>query len=96
MKNILFRYKKGISLTVIITIVESFLFLLFPLLIGSAINDLINNSLNSLLYLAILGFLVLITGAFRRFFDTRMYAKIYEEMSSDLYVKEKSNGSSVS
>ncbi len=87
--NIFRRYKLKVSITFIMALSESAIFLFFPLFIGFAINDIIKSDYSGLINLGLLGVASLIAGAIRRFYDTRIYAKVYEEISTELVKKER-------
>ncbi len=80
----------------VMALAESVILLLFPLFIGFAINDLLNSKNAGLINLGLLGIVSLVTGAVRRFFDTRAYAHIYEKISSELVEKERKQEISIS
>lgn len=96
LSSIFSQFKWRISFTFSLVIIESLLDILFPLLIGVAINDLLDNELRGLYYLAGLGGATLIIGSARRFYDTRIYSSIYRKVAVDLVQKELNKGSSVS
>lgn len=81
LSSIFYRFKLRISLTLTLVFAEAGLWLFFPLFIGKAIDGLLNGDNTSLIYLGILGFSQLIISALRRFYDTRVYAGIYEKIS---------------
>jgi len=79
LKAIFLRFKWQISLTLGLVVIEAVLGIFYPLLIGIAINDLIENSYQGLYWLTGLGASSLIIGTARRFYDTRAYANIYRK-----------------
>ena len=76
-KSILLDAKWKISLTLALVVVESIIGIFFPLVIGLAINDLLEDSYVGITHLALLGVASLIIGSLRRFYDTRAYAGVY-------------------
>ncbi|MCD4751577.1 MAG: ABC transporter six-transmembrane domain-containing protein [Anaerolineaceae bacterium] len=94
--NILKRFKLKVGFTLFMSLLESLIFIFFPLFIGFAINDLLKSEHSWLIYLGLLGFASLVVGAGRRFFDTRTYAYIYEEISTELVEEERKKEISVS
>jgi ABC-type bacteriocin/lantibiotic exporter with double-glycine peptidase domain len=94
--NLFMRFKWRVSLTLLLVIAESGVYLLFPLFIGFAINDLIDKSYEGLINLLIIGFLMLFIGSARRFYDTRIYAGIYTIISKEMVAHEQEKNSSLS
>ncbi len=82
------RFRKKISLTFFLVILESILDLLFPLFIGFAINSLLEQNFEGVIALGGLGLAALIVGSGRRFYDTRTYAKIYTTISGEMVLRE--------
>lgn len=83
-RSIFKQYRLKISTTFLLLILENAFKVLQPLVLGIAINDLINKSNKGLLifgglYLA--GFLV---GVIRRYYDTRAYTFIYTNIASEI------------
>ncbi len=95
-KNIFVRFKWRISLTLILVVLESLLEILYPLLIGIAINGLLDEKYDGVIYLASLGVLSLIIGSARRFYDTRIYSKVYRKIAAEMVEREQEKSSSVS
>ena len=73
-----FRYKLLFTLTLVI--LESIGWILFPLVIGIAINDYIKNDYTGLYLFGLLGAVTLVLMTVRRLYDTRLYSKIYESI----------------
>jgi len=96
LRNLIFRFKWRISFTFTLVLLESLLGILYPLLIGLAINDLLEGKYNGIIHLAGLGVLSLAVGSARRFYDTRIYAGIYCQISPEMAEREQKKGSSVS
>lgn len=88
LKNIFLRFKYRLSFTFILIVLEAVAFLLFPLFVGYAINDLQVGSNGGLFYLGGLGIVSLILGSGRRYFDTRTYANIYQVITTELVKNE--------
>jgi ABC-type siderophore export system fused ATPase/permease subunit len=61
-------------------ILESVGWILFPLVIGIAINDYLEGSNRGLVIFALLGIATLVLMTVRRLYDTRLYSKIYEQI----------------
>ena len=96
LKSLFFRFKKKISLTMVLVVAEAGLDLLFPLFIGFAINSLIDKSTTGVFALGGLGLLALIVGSSRRFYDTRAYAGVYTTLSTEMVAREQQRDSSIS
>lgn len=96
LKSIFLRFKWRVSFTFSLVAIETLLELLYPLFIGWAINDLLNDSYDGIYLLIGLGTITLIMGSARRFYDTRIYAVIYETITPEMVLKEKSKDRSTS
>ena len=84
MKKIFLRFKNRLSVTFGLLILESIGELLFPLVIGFAIDDLLNKSYEGLFQLSILGFFTILIGAVRRLIDSRFYGYIFVNLGTEL------------
>ena len=96
LEYLLKRFRLKIACTFFLVVLDATIFLLFPLFLGFAINDLLIGEYTSLIYFALLGLASLVIGAGRRFFDTRIYASIYETISSEFVESERQKDSPVS
>jgi len=67
------KYMASLLFTLSLLLVEAGLAILFPLLIGLAIDDAIQGSYQGAIQLGLLGLTVLIVGVGRRIFDSRFY-----------------------
>lgn len=90
------RFWKRASLTWLMVVVEGILLVLMPLVIGWAVDDLIQSRMLGLIQLGGLCTLLLIIGAGRRFYDTRVYARMYREVSGEMISREFQKQTSVS
>lgn len=90
------RYPFRISLTMLLVVFESLLDLLFPLVIGWAVNDLVKGEYHGLAMLGGLGLTSLLMGSARRFYDTRVYSGIYSDTASKMVSNGRKKGLSVS
>ena len=88
-------YPWRVSFTVGVAVIEAALASLYPLLIGIAINDLLEDDYTGLIQLATLGVVSAIVGSIRRFFDTRIYAGIFRNTVVSLAVSEQEQGAPV-
>lgn len=92
--TLLKRFLGPISLTWILTLIETALTALIPLLIGFAIDGLLDGSSAALLHLAaVLGGLIVVS-VLRRLYDTRIFGTIRVELCAAL--AERSNGGFIS
>ncbi len=96
LRNLIFRFKWRVLFTFALVVLESLLDILYPLLIGFAINDLLDGKYDGIFYLAGLGVTSLTIGSARRFYDTRIYSGIYCQISPEMVEREQKNGSSIS
>ena len=89
----LVRYKPfGISLTWLLTLVETALTAIVPLFIGFAIDALLKGEFGALIKLsALLGLLVAI-GVGRRIYDTRVYGTLRAELAQQLVNRARASG----
>lgn len=90
------RYTVRISITLLLVVFESLLDLLYPLVIGMAVNGLVKAEYTGLVYLAGLGLTSLVIGSARRFYDTRVYSQIYSETASTMVYQGRQRALSVS
>lgn len=81
MQSVLKKHWKRLTVTGSIVIAESVTWILFPLVMGYAIDDIIQGSFTGLIWLAGLGGIALTLGALRRLIDSRTYAKVYESLA---------------
>lgn len=79
-----------------LVVIESGLMLLFPLLMGMAIDGLLQQSYFGLYLLAATGIFTLLAGAARRFYDTRLYARIYTAAAQKIVEQERERDTEVS
>ena len=61
-------------------VLESVGWILFPFVIGVAINDYLEGSNRGLVLFGLLGIATLVLMTVRRLYDTRLYSKIYEQI----------------
>lgn len=96
LKNLILRFKWRVLATFSLVVIESMLDILYPLLTGLAINDLLDGRYDGLAHLAGLGLVSLTIGSVRRFYDTRVYSSIYCRISAEMVSVEQNKGSHVS
>ncbi len=96
LKYLIKRFFGKITLTWGLVIVEAATLVAMPMVIGHAIDNLIKESMTGIYQLGGLCIILLITGAIRRFYDTRAYAGIYTEISDEITTRENRKNSSIS
>ncbi|SIQ73587.1 ABC transporter six-transmembrane domain-containing protein [Maribacter ulvicola] len=83
-KSIFKQYKWKISLTFLLLVLENVAKVLQPLVLGMAINDLINGAKDGLWLFCILYCVGFILGTLRRYYDTPAYTAIYTNVASEI------------
>ncbi|TPH15721.1 ABC transporter six-transmembrane domain-containing protein [Litorilituus lipolyticus] len=96
LKAIISRFKWQILLTLSVVVIEAVLGIFYPLLIGIAINKLLEESYQGIYWLTALGVASLVIGTFRRFYDTRIYSKIYRKTVTSMVASEHNKARAVS
>ena len=96
LKTLVVRFQWRILLTNLLVVLESILGVLIPLVIGLAINDLLDGSLRGVIYLTVLSLSSGAVGSIRRVYDTRTYSRIYQIVAPEMVANEQQKGSSVS
>jgi len=96
LKTLLRRFWKKALVTWLLVVLEGVCLLLMPLVIGWAVDDLMKKDALGIIQLGLLCLVLLIIGAGRRFYDTRVYSGIFREVSSELVTREKRRETSVS
>ncbi|MEM9466779.1 MAG: ABC transporter six-transmembrane domain-containing protein [Actinomycetota bacterium] len=86
------RFPWRVGATVGLVLIEAIIELLFPLFIGLAINDLLDDRYGGLIALTSLGIAALVVGSVRRFVDTRAYAGMYEVIAAEMVERERARG----
>ncbi|MCE7994741.1 MAG: hypothetical protein HEP71_22390 [Roseivirga sp.] len=81
-------HKRRFLLMLALVLIDAGLLVLFPLFIGFAIDDALVKTYEGAVYLGLLGLATLLIGAFRRFYDSRFYAKIYEKLGAQIGDRE--------
>ena len=94
MSVLLRRFAGRIALTLLLIVLESAGWILFPLVIGRAIDGILADSWHGLYELAILGIAAMAIAILRRVVDSRAYARIYAKLGEELVAGQ--SGSSTS
>ena len=95
-RGLIQRFWKSVTLTWLMVMLEGAVFLVIPLVIGMAIDDLLLQSYSGVKILIALCIVMVTVGTARRFYDTRAYGTIYRKMSKELVHKEKKRNSAIS
>lgn len=90
------KNKLKLIFTWVLVLLESGVWVLFPYVLGLAIDDLLKTNYMGLYLLVLSGLASLLIGGSRRFYDTRVYSSIYAKISPELVEQETKKGSSVS
>ncbi len=90
------RNRARIFLTYTLLVVEEILELLYPFIIGVAINGLLGQNHTGLIIFACQVVLHLLIGVSRRMFDTRTYTRMYAQLASDTALEQHVNGTELS
>jgi ABC-type multidrug transport system fused ATPase/permease subunit len=84
LSSIFKRFKWKISITFSLLVLENIFKVLQPLVLGIAINDLINQKNDGLWIFCILYGVSFFIGLIRRYYDTRAYTSIYTVVASEI------------
>lgn len=90
------NHKWSFLLILTLILLDAGLLVLFPLFIGYAIDDALIKEYQGSILLGILGFVTLLVGAGRRFYDSRFYAKVYQWLGFDIGSRERESTSTKS
>ncbi|UOY09160.1 ABC transporter six-transmembrane domain-containing protein [Muricauda sp. SCSIO 64092] len=94
-RSVLLEFKWKLIFIFFLILVESAIELLIPLFIGFAIDNALGGNYGHALQLGVLGTLIILIGGGRRFFDSRIYARIYRRLGSAVLLGIEENRSSV-
>ncbi len=86
------RNRARILVTYALLVIEEILELLYPFILGIAINGLLEQNYQGLIIFACQVVLHLLVGVSRRMFDTRTYTRMYAQLASDTALQQHSNG----
>ncbi len=92
-KTILKKYRSRFIFTFLLLLLEAAIGLLFPLFIGYAVDNAIIGSYTGAIHLGLLSLAGLAVGVIRRVFDSRFYAKVYQNIGlrADSKIQDKSD-----
>jgi ABC-type multidrug transport system fused ATPase/permease subunit len=89
------RHKPALALTYGLTVTENIANLLYPVLIGRAIDGLLADNRGALYVLAGVMVAHLTIGVGRHMYDTRVFSRIYANLAGDMVVRQRGGGTSV-
>jgi ABC-type multidrug transport system fused ATPase/permease subunit len=95
-QSIFRRFKTKIGITFFLLILENAFKIIQPLILGIAINDLINNKNDGVWLFCLLYSLGFIVSVIRRYYDTRAYTFIYTKVVSEVTEIQQEKGISIS
>ena len=90
------RYRWRIGLSLMLILLEGTGYLLAPLVIGLAVDGLLDDSYAGLAALAGLAVAIIAVSAIRRVYDARLYASMFEDVAGDVAARERAASSDVS
>ena len=90
------RYRWRIGLSLVLILLEGTGYLLAPLVIGLAVDGLLDDSYAGLATLAGLAVAIIAVSAIRRVYDARLYASMFEDVAGDVASRERAASSDVS
>jgi ABC-type multidrug transport system fused ATPase/permease subunit len=90
------RYCARVLFTYILLIVEEILELLYPFVIGVAINGLPLSNYQGVIFFACQVLVHLVVGISRRMIDTRTYTRMYAQLAGDTVLEQHQNGTDLS
>lgn len=89
LKSLIKRFWKKTVFTWVLVVLEGLSLVMMPMVIGWAVDGLMNKSWSGIIQLAGLSIFLLIIGSARRLYDTRAYAGIYRTVTNELVDNER-------
>ncbi len=96
LRNLIACFRWQIVCTWFLVILEAAMMLTFPLLLGIAIDGMHRQSFLGLSLLGGVGVLTVVVGSARRFYDTRVYSRIYIAAGKQIVEQERKRNANVS
>ncbi len=96
MRRLFASFRWEILGTWLLVFLEAALMLMFPLVMGIAIDGVLQQAYLGLYLLGGLGAAAVVVGSLRRFYDTRVYSKIYTVAGSQIVEQERNRNADVS
>ena len=94
MRALVKRFAGRFALTMSLVVLEAGGWILFPLVIGRAIDSVLADSIRGLYELAALGTGTMLIAIVRRLVDSRAYAKIYVGLGDEMVASDEESGTS--
>ena len=92
LQNLFFRHRGKLFLTYTLTLLENIFELLYPLVIGIAINGLLSGDYAQLLPLTVTWVVHTITEVMRQMYDTRTFSGIYSKLATKVVAEQAKQG----
>lgn len=96
LRHLFTRFRWQLFGTWFLVVSEAGLILMFPLMMGTAIDELLQQVYDGLYLLGIVGILTVLVGSTRRFYDTRVYSRIYSSAAEQIVEQERDRNAGVS
>ena len=96
LRHLFARYRSRILCTWLLVVLEAALMLMFPLLLGIAIDGMLEHRYFGLYLLAGIGSVTVLVGSARRFYDTRIYSQIFATAGERIVEQERGRNADVS
>ncbi len=96
LRHLVTRFRWQILATWLLVVAEAGLMLMFPLVMGTAIDGLLQQMYYGLYLLGVVGFCTVLIGTVRRFYDTRLYSRIYSSAAEQIVEQQRDRNADVS
>lgn len=96
LRHLVSRFRWQIMATWLLVVAEAGLMLMFPLLMGTAIDGLLERMYYGLYLLGAVGLATVLVGGIRRFYDTRLYSRIYCSAAEQIVEQQRDRNADVS
>ena len=96
LRKFFIRFRWQILGTWLLVVTEAGLMLVFPLVMGTAVDGLLEQMYYGLYLLGAVGISTVLIGSARRFYDTRLYSRIYAAATKQLVQQQRERKAEVS
>lgn len=96
LRQLFTSFRWEILCTWLLVVLEAALMLMFPLVMGIAIDGMLQQAYFGLYLLGVLGVVAVLVGSARRFYDTRVYSRIYAAAGTQIVQQERGRNADVS